>query len=140
MKKAYKYSKRDIYDALYFIFETINENDINLAIYHILTENSLYKGIDITVETLLHKSDYDYEAKYDIWHQIVDQCDWENNNWYDEDFKTKYDYDLTANGIKEYIEKNDVSLSKKFIKDLHEMWDENLLKDITEILKEDNLL
>jgi hypothetical protein len=51
MKKVYKYKRQDIFDALVFIFE-LNEDDINLAIYNILKNESLFKGLDITVETL----------------------------------------------------------------------------------------
>jgi hypothetical protein len=139
MKKVYKYKKEDIFDALVFIFE-LNEDDINLAIYNILKNESLFKGLDITVETLSHKEDYDYEAQYDLWHQIVDQCDWDDNNWYDEEFTKEYDYDLTAEDVKQTIKKYDKSLSKDFIKELKDMWGDDILEEITDILKEDNLI
>jgi hypothetical protein len=118
----------------------LNEDDINLAIYNILKNESLFKGLDITVETFSHKEDYDYEAQYDLWHQIVDQCDWDNNNWYDEEFKKEYDYDLTAEDVKQTIKKYDKSLSKDFIVELKNMWDDDILEQITDILKEDNLI
>ena len=139
MKKVYKYKRQDIFDALLFIFE-LNEDDINLAIYNILKNESLFKGLDITVETLSHKEDYDYEAQYDLWHQIVDQCDWDDNNWYDEEFKKEYDYDLTAEDVKQTIKKYDKSLSKDFIVELKDMWGDDILEEITDILKEDNLI
>ena len=139
MKKVYKYKRQDIFDALLFIFE-LNEDDINLAIYNILKNESLFKGLDITVETLSHKEDYDYEAQYDLWHQIVDQCDWDDNNWDDEEFKKEYDYDLTAEDVKQTIKKYDKSLSKDFIVELKNMWDDDILEQITDILKEDNLI
>lgn len=139
MKKVYKYKRQDIFDALLFIFE-LNEDDINLAIYNILKNESLFKGLDITVETLLHKEDYDYEVQYDLWHQIVDQCDYDDNNWYDEEFKNEYDYDLTAENVKQTIKKYDKSLSKDFIAELKDMWDDDILEQITDILKEDNLI
>lgn len=139
MKKVYKYKKEDIFDALVFIFE-LNEDDINLAIYNILKNESLFKGLDITVETLSHKEDYDYEAQYDLWHQIVDQCDCDDRNWYDEEFKKEYDYDLTAEDVKQTIKKYDKSLSKDFIKELKDMWGDDILEEITDILKEDNLI
>ena len=139
MKKVYKYKKEDIFDALVFIFE-LNEDDINLAIYNILKNESLFKGLDITVETLSHKEDYDYEAQYDLWHQIVDQCDWDDNNWYNEEFTKEYDYDLTAEDVKQTIKKYDKSLSKDFIKELKDMWGDDILEEITDILKEDNLI
>ena len=139
MKKVYKYKKEDIFDALVFIFE-LNEDDINLAIYNILKNESLFKGLDITVETLSHKEDYDYEAQYDLWHQIVDQCDWDDNNWYNEEFTKEYDYDLTAEDVKQTIKKYDKSLSKDFIVELKDMWGDDILEEITDILKEDNLI
>ena len=139
MKKVYKYKKEDIFDALVFIFE-LNEDDINLAIYNILKNDSLFKGLDITVETLSHKEDYDYEAQYDLWHQIVDQCDWDDNNWYNEEFTKEYDYDLTAEDVKQTIKKYDKSLSKDFIVELKDMWGDDILEEITDILKEDNLI
>ena len=139
MKKVYKYKREDIFDALLFIFE-LNEDDINLAIYNILKNDSLFKGLDITVETLSHKEDYDYEAQYDLWHQIVDQCDWDDNNWYDDKFKKEYDYDLTAEDVKQTIKKYDKSLSKDFIVELKDMWGDDILEEITDILKEDNLI
>ena len=139
MKKVYKYKRQDIFDALLFIFE-LNEDDINLAIYNILKNESLYKGLDITVETLSHKEDYDYEAQYDLWHQIVDQCDWDDNNWMDDEFKKEYDYDLTAEDVKQTIKKYDKSLSKEFIVELKDMWGDDILEEITDILKEDNLI
>ena len=139
MKKVYKYKREDIFDALIFIFE-LNEDDINLAIYNILKNESLFKGLDITVETLSHKEDYDYEAQYDLWHQIVDQCDWDDNNWYNEEFTKEYDYDLTAEDVKQTIKKNDKSLSKDFIVELKNMWGDDILEEITDILKEDNLI
>ena len=61
-----------------------------MAIYNILKNESLFKGLDITVETLSHKEDYDYDAHYDLWHQIVDQCDWDDNNWDNEEFTKAY--------------------------------------------------
>ena len=139
MKKVYKYKKEDIFDALVFIFE-LNEDDINLAIYNILKNESLFKGLDITVETLSHKEDYDYETQYDLWHQIVDQCDWDDNNWYNEEFTKEYDYDLTAEDVKQTIKKYDKSLSKDFIVELKDMWGDDILEEITDILKEDNLI
>ena len=139
MKKVYKYKRQDIFDALVFIFE-LNEDDINLAIYNILKNESLFKGLDITVETLSHKEDYDYEAQYDLWHQIVDQCDWDDNNWYNEEFTKEYDYDLTAEDVKQTIKKYDKSLSKDFIVELKDMWGDDILEEITDILKEDNLI
>ena len=139
MKKVYKYKRQDIFDALLFIFE-LNEDDINLAIYNILKNESLFKGLDITVETLSHKEDYDYEAQYDLWHQIVDQCDWDDNNWMDDEFKKEYDYDLTAEDVKQTIKKYDKSLSKEFIVELKDMWGDDILEEITDILKEDNLI
>ena len=139
MKKVYKYKKQDILDALVFIFE-LNEDDINLAIYNILKNESLFKGLDITVETLSHKEDYDYDAQYDLWHQIVDQCDWDDNNWYNEEFTKEYDYDLTAEDVKQTIKKYDKSLSKDFITELKDMWGDNILEEITDILKEYNLI
>ena len=139
MKKVYKYKRQDIFDALLFIFE-LNEDDINLAIYNILKNESLFKGLDITVETLSHKEDYDYEAQYDLWHQIVDQCDWDDNNWMDDEFKKEYDYDLTAEDVKQTIKKYDKSLSKEFIAELKDMWGDDILEEITDILKEDNLI
>lgn len=139
MKKVYKYKRQDIFDALLFIFE-LNEDDINLAIYNILKNESLYKGLDITVETLSHKEDYDYEAQYDLWHQIVEQCDWDDNNWRDDEFKKEYDYDLTAEDVKQTIKKYDKSLSKEFIVELKDMWGDDILEEITDILKEDNLI
>ena len=139
MKKVYKYKKQDILDALVFIFE-LNEDDINLAIYNILKNESLFKGLDITVETLSHKEDYDYDAQYDLWHQIVDQCDWDDNNWYNEEFTKEYDYDLTAEDVKQTIKKYDKSLSKDFIVELKNMWGDDILEEITDILKEYNLI
>ena len=139
MKKAYKYKKQDILDALVFIFE-LNEDDINLAIYNILKNESLFKGLDITVETLSHKEDYDYDAHYDLWHQIVDQCDWDDNNWDNEEFTKEYDYDLTAEDVKQTIKKYDKSLSKDFIAELKDMWGDDILEEITDILKEYNLI
>ena len=139
MKKVYKYKKQDILDALVFIFE-LNEDDINLAIYNILKNESLFKGLDITVETLSHKEDYDYDAHYDLWHQIVDQCDWDDNNWDNEEFTKEYDYDLTAEDVKQTIKKYDKSLSKDFITELKDMWGDNILEEITDILKEYNLI
>ena len=139
MKKVYKYKKQDILDALVFIFE-LNEDDINLAIYNILKNESLFKGLDITVETLSHKEDYDYDAHYDLWHQIVDQCDWDDNNWYNEEFTKEYDYDLTAEDVKQTIKKYDKSLSKDFITELKDMWGDDILEEITDILKEYNLI
>ena len=139
MKKVYKYKKQDILDALVFIFE-LNEDDINLAIYNILKNESLFKGLDITVETLSHKEDYDYDAQYDLWHQIVDQCDWDDNNWYNEEFTKEYDYDLTAEDVKQTIKKYDKSLSKDFIAELKDMWGDDILEEITDILKEYNLI
>ena len=139
MKKVYKYKKQDILDALVFIFE-LNEDDINLAIYNILKNESLFKGLDITVETLSHKEDYDYDAHYDLWHQIVDQCDWDDNNWYNEEFTKEYDYDLTAEDVKQTIKKYDKSLSKDFIVELKNMWGDDILEEITDILKEYNLI
>ena len=139
MKKVYKYKRQDIFDALLFIFE-LNEDDINLAIYNILKNESLFKGLDITVETFSHKEDYDYEAQYDLWHQIVDQCDWDDNNWMDDEFKKEYDYDLTAEDVKQTIKKYDKSLSKEFIVELKDMWGDDILEEITDILKEDNLI
>ena len=139
MKKVYKYKRQDIFDALLFIFE-LNEDDINLAIYNILKNESLFKGLDITVETLSHKEDYDYEAQYDLWHQIVEQCDWDDNNWMDDEFKKEYDYDLTAEDVKQTIKKYDKSLSKEFIAELKDMWGDDILEEITDILKEDNLI
>ena len=139
MKKVYKYKKQDILDALVFIFE-LNEDDINLAIYNILKNESLFKGLDITVETLSHKEDYDYDAQYDLWHQIVDQCDWDDNNWYNEEFTKEYDYDLTAEDVMQTIKKYDKSLSKDFIAELKDMWGDDILEEITDILKEDNLI
>lgn len=139
MKKVYKYKRQDIFEALLFVFE-LNEDDINLAIYNILKNESLYKGLDITVETLSHKEDYDYEAQYDLWHQIVDQCDWDDNNWMDDEFKKEYDYDLTAEDVKQTIKKYDKSLSKEFIVELKDMWGDDILEEITDILKEDNLI
>lgn len=139
MKKVYKYKKQDILDALVFIFE-LNEDDINLAIYNILKNESLFKGLDITVETLSHKEDYDYDAHYDLWHQIVDQCDWDDNNWYNEEFTKEYDYDLTAEDVKQTIKKYDKSLSKDFIAELKDMWGDGILEEITDILKEYNLI
>lgn len=139
MKKVYKYKKQDILDALVFIFE-LNEDDINLAIYNILKNESLFKGLDITVETLSHKEDYDYDAQYDLWHQIVDQCDWNDNNWYNEEFTKEYDYDLTAEDVRQTIKKYDKSLSKDFIAELKDMWGDNILEEITDILKEYNLI
>lgn len=139
MKKVYKYKKQDILDALVFIFE-LNEDDINLAIYNILKNESLFKGLDITVETLSHKEDYDYDAQYDLWHQIVDQCDWDDNNWYNEEFTKEYDYDLTAEDVKQTIKKYDKSLSKDFIIELKNMWGDDILEEITNILKEYNLI
>ena len=139
MKKVYKYKKQDILDALVFIFE-LNEDDINLAIYNILKNESLFKGLDITVETLSHKEDYDYDAQYDLWHQIVDQCDWDDNNWYNEEFTKEYDYDLTAEDVKQTIKKYDKSLSKDFIAELKNMWGDDILEEITDILKEYNLI
>ena len=138
-KKVYKYKKQDILDALVFIFE-LNEDDINLAIYNILKNESLFKGLDITVETLSHKEDYDYDAQYDLWHQIVDQCDWDDNNWYNEEFTKEYDYDLTAEDVMQTIKKYDKSLSKDFIAELKDMWGDDILEEITDILKEDNLI
>ena len=132
MKKVYKYKKQDILDALVFIFE-LNEDDINLAIYNILKNESLFKGLDITVETLSHKEDYDYDAQYDLWHQIVDQCDWDDNNWYNEEFTKEYDYDLTAEDVKHTIKKYDKSLSKDFIAELKDMWGDDILEEITDI-------
>ena len=139
MKKVYKYKKQDILDALVFIFE-LNEDDINLAIYNILKNESLFKGLDITVETLSHKEDYDYDAQYDLWHQIVDQCDWDDNNWDNEEFTKEYDYDLTAEDVKQTIKKYDKSLSKDFIAELKDMWGDDILEEITDILKEYNLI
>ena len=139
MKKVYKYKKQDILDALVFIFE-LNEDDINLAIYNILKNESLFKGLDITVETLSHKEDYDYDAHYDLWHQIVDQCDWDDNNWDNEEFTKEYDYDLTVEDVKQTIKKYDKSLSKDFITELKDMWGDNILEEITDILKEYNLI
>ena len=139
MKKVYKYKKQDILDALVFIFE-LNEDDINLAIYNILKNESLFKGLDITVETLSHKEDYDYDAYYDLWHQIVDQCDWDDNNWDNEEFTKEYDYDLTAEDVKQTIKKYDKSLSKDFIAELKDMWGDDILEEITDILKEYNLI
>ena len=139
MKKVYKYKKQDILDALVFIFE-LNEDDINLAIYNILKNESLFKGLDITVETLSHKEDYDYDAHYDLWHQIVDQCDWDDNNWYNEEFTKEYDYDLTAEDVKQTIKKYDKSLSKDFIAELKDMWGDDILEEITDILTEYNLI
>ena len=139
MKKVYKYKRQDIFEALLFVFE-LNEDDINLAIYNILKNESLFKGLDITVETLSHKEDYDYEAQYDLWHQIVDQCDWDDNNWMDDEFKKEYDYDLTAEDVKQTIKKYDKSLSKEFIAELKDMWGDDILEEITDILKEDNLI
>ena len=139
MKKVYKYKKQDIVDALVFIFE-LNEDDINLAIYNILKNESLFKGLDITVETLSHKEDYDYDAHYDLWHQIVDQCDWDDNNWDNEEFTKEYDYDLTAEDVKQTIKKYDKSLSKDFIAELKDMWGDDILEEITDILKEYNLI
>ena len=139
MKKVYKYKKQDILDALIFIFE-LNEDDINLAIYNILKNESLFKGLDITVETLSHKEDYDYDAHYDLWHQIVDQCDWDDNNWDNEEFTKEYDYDLTAENVKQTIKKYDKSLSKDFIAELKDMWGDDILEEITDILKEYNLI
>ena len=139
MKKVYKYKKQDILDALIFIFE-LNEDDINLAIYNILKNESLFKGLDITVETLSHKEDYDYDAQYDLWHQIVDQCDWDDNNWDNEEFTKEYDYDLTAEDVKQTIKKYDKSLSKDFIAELKDMWGDDILEEITDILKEYNLI
>lgn len=139
MKKVYKYKKQDIFDALVFIFE-LNEDDINLAIYNILKNESLFKGLDITVETLSHKEDYDYDTQYDLWHQIVDQCDWDDNNWYNEEFTKEYDYDLTAEDVMQTIKKYDKSLSKDFIAELKDMWGDDILEEITDILKEDNLI
>ena len=139
MKKVYKYKRQDIFEALLFVFE-LNEDDINLAIYNILKNESLFKGLDITVETLSHKEDYDYEAQYDLWHQIVDQCDWDDNNWMDDEFKKEYDYDLTAEDVKQTIKKYDKSLSKEFIVELKDMWGDDILEEITDILKEDNLI
>lgn len=139
MKKVYKYKKQDILDALVFIFE-LNEDDINLAIYNILKNESLFKGLDITVETLSHKEDYDYDAHYDLWHQIVDQCDWDDNNWDNEEFTKEYDYDLTAEDVKQTIKKYDKSLSKDFIAELKDMWGDDILEEITDILKEYNLI
>ena len=139
MKKVYKYKRKDIFDALLFIFE-LNEDDINLAIYNILKNESLFKGLDITVETLSHKEDYDYETQYDLWHQIVDQCDWDDNNWYNEEFTKEYDYDLTAEDVKQTIKKYDKSLSKDFIAELKDMWGDDILEEITDILKEDNII
>lgn len=139
MKKVYKYKKQDILDALVFIFE-LNEDDINLAIYNILKNESLFKGLDITVETLSHKEDYDYDAQYDLWHQIVDQCDWNDNNWYNEEFTKEYDYDLTAEDVRQTIKKYDKSLSKDFIAELKDMWGDDILEEITDILKEYNLI
>lgn len=139
MKKVYKYKKQDILDALIFIFE-LNEDDINLAIYNILKNESLFKGLDITVETLSHKEDYDYDAHYDLWHQIVDQCDWDDNNWDNEEFTKEYDYDLTAEDVKQTIKKYDKSLSKDFIAELKDMWGDDILEEITDILKEYNLI
>ena len=139
MKKVYKYKRQDIFEALLFVFE-LNEDDINLAIYNILKNESLYKGLDITVETLSHKEDYDYEAQYDLWHQIVEQCDWDDNNWRDDEFKKEYDYDLTAEDVKQTIKKYDKSLSKEFIVELKDMWGDDILEEITDILKEDNLI
>ena len=111
MKKVYKYKKQDILDALVFIFE-LNEDDINLAIYNILKNESLFKGLDITVETLSHKEDYDYDAHYD----------------------------LTAEDVKQTIKKYDKSLSKDFIAELKDMWGDDILEEITDILKEYNLI
>ena len=139
MKKVYKYKKQDILDALVFIFE-LNEDDINLAIYNILKNESLFKGLDITVETLSYKEDYDYDAHYDLWHQIVDQCDWDDNNWDNEEFTKEYDYDLTAEDVKQTIKKYDKSLSKDFIAELKDMWGDDILEEITDILKEYNLI
>ena len=139
MKKVYKYKKQDILDALVYIFE-LNEDDINLAIYNILKTESLLKGLDITVETLSPKEDYDYDAQYDLWHQIVDQCDWDDNNWYNEEFTKEYDYDLTAEDVKQTIKKYDKSLSKDFIAELKDMWGDDILEEITDILKEYNLI
>ena len=139
MKKVYKYKRQDIFEALLFVFE-LNEDDINLAIYNILKNESLFKGLDITVETLSHKEDYDYEAQYDLWHQIVEQCDWDDNNWRDDEFKKEYDYDLTAEDVKQTIKKYDKSLSKEFIVELKDMWGDDILEEITDILKEDNLI
>lgn len=139
MKKVYKYKKQDILDALVFIFE-LDEDDINLAIYNILKNESLFKGLDITVETLSHKEDYDYDAHYDLWHQIVDQCGWDDNNWYNEEFTKEYDYDLTAEDVKQTIKKYDKSLSKDFIVELKNMWGDDILEEITDILKEYNLI
>lgn len=139
MKKVYKYKRQDIFEALLFVFE-LNEDDINLAIYNILKNESLFKGLDITVETFSHKEDYDYEAQYDLWHQIVDQCDWDDNNWMDDEFKKEYDYDLTAEDVKQTIKKYDKSLSKEFIVELKDMWGDDILEEITDILKEDNLI
>ena len=139
MKKVYKYKRQDIFEALLFVFE-LNEDDINLAIYNILKNESLFKGLDITVKTLLHKEDYDYEAQYDLWHQIVEQCDWDDNNWRDDEFKKEYDYDLTAEDVKQTIKKYDKSLSKEFIVELKDMWGDDILEEITDILKEDNLI
>ena len=139
MKKVYKYKKQDILDALVFIFE-LNEDDINLAIYNILKNESLFKGLDITVETLSHKEDYDYDAHYDLWHQIVDQCDWDDNNWDNEEFTKEYDYDLTAEDVKQTIKKYAKSLSKDFIAELKDMWGDDILEEITDILKEYNLI
>ena len=141
MKKIYKYKKQDILDALVFIFE-LNEDDINLAIYNILKNESLFKGLDITVETLSHKEDYDYDydAHYDLWHQIVDQCDCDDNNWDNEEFTKEYDYDLTAEDVKQTIKKYDKSLSKDFIAELKDMWGDDILEEITDILKEYNLI
>ena len=139
MKKVYKYKKQDILDALVFIFE-LNEDDINLAIYNILKNESLFKGLDITVETLSHKEDYDYDAHYDLWHQIVDQCDWDDNNWDNEEFTKEYDYDLTAEDVKQNIKKYDKSLSKDFIAELKDIWGDDILEEITDILKEYNLI
>lgn len=139
MKKVYKYKKQDILDALVFIFE-LDEDDINLAIYNILKNESLFKGLDITVETLSHKEDYDYDVHYDLWHQIVDQCDWDDNNWYNKEFTKEYDYDLTAEDVKQTIKKYDKSLSKDFIAELKDMWGDGILEEITDILKEYNLI
>ena len=139
MKKVYKYKKQDILDALVFIFE-LNEDDINLAIYNILKNESLFKGLDITVEILSHKEDYDYDDQYDLWHRIVDQCDWDDNNWYNEEFTKEYDYDLTAEDVKQTIKKYDKSLSKDFIVELKNMWGDDILEEITDILKEYNLI
>ena len=97
-------------------------------------------GLDITVETLSHKEDYDYDAHYDLWHQIVDQCDWDDNNWDNEEFTKEYDYDLTAEDVKQTIKKYDKSLSKDFIAELKDMWGDDILEEITDILKEYNLI